>query len=448
MKKRSISLLLAAVLAVSLLAVPALAAPTRFTDVSDDHWALESIEYVVDKGLFNGTSGTTFSPEATMTRAMMWVVLARMDGVDTSDNGGSPWYQSGMEWAVQNDISDGSNPNMNITREELAVMLYRFAAHSGKDVDEDVSVLNQFSDTNDISLSAVEALAWAVQNGIVNGTSGTTISPKGTGTRAQLAALLARYDQTFNGGQADDPDVPDVDYKLRMAMKDKDLEVGDMGIADVKTTPIDARDGLTFTYTSSDPAVAMVEQYPGVVYTCRIMAIAPGTAVITAQDSNGVEASLTVTVSGSSTGTDPTPTPGTSDDDEYADIKAEIVKYTNEVRAENGAAPLTPSDKLMEMAQQRAQESADNHTIKHIRPNGESSSTIFEENGLDLFEMKYTEILAWAGYFDASGIVDAWEDSPGHFAAMTNHNYTLVGVGVAKGDDGRYYYCQLFTNKD
>ena len=169
-----------------------------------------------------------------------------------------------------------------------------------------------------------------------------------------MAALLARYDQTFNGGQADDPDVPDVDYKLRMAMKDKDLEVGDMGIADVKTTPIDARDGLTFTYTSSDPAVAMVEQYPDVVYTCRIMAIAPGTAVITAQDSNGVEASLTVTVSGSSTATDPTPTPGTSDD-EYADLKAEIVELTNEVRAENGAAPLKADDLLMQIDDQMKQ---------------------------------------------------------------------------------------------
>lgn len=150
-----------------------------------------------------------------------------------------------------------------------------------------------------------------------------------------------------------------------------------------------------------------------------------------------------MTVNGTSTST-----PGTSgSDDDYADIKDEIIELTNEVRAENGVGALTKSDLLMEIAQQRAEECAEMGEGSHVRPDGSYYSTIFEEYGLDRFEMQYVEILCWGRTNSVEKAMDAWVNSEGHFASMTSSNKTLVGVGVAKADDG-YYFCQVFTNKD
>ena len=96
-----------------------------FSDVPATHWASKAVDYVVSEGLFNGTSDTTFSPEMPMTRAMFFTVLARLDGVDTT--GGATWYEKAMAWAVAEGITDGTNPEATITREQLAVMLYRYA---------------------------------------------------------------------------------------------------------------------------------------------------------------------------------------------------------------------------------------------------------------------------------------------------------------------------------
>lgn len=426
-------------------------ADTRFTDVPDSHWAHDAIEYVVDEGLFAGTSETAFNPEGTMTRAMLWVVLARMDDVNTNASSGEAWYQPGLDWAVENGISDGTNPNNNITREQFAAMLYRYAENAGEDITADTAELNKFIDTINISSYALQPLAWAVENGIVSGTSSDTISPAGNATRAQVATMLMRYDMAFNddtqsdnpGGETTQPEEPEADYTLRLSAMNSTLEVGKSVVADVSTTPYSAREDLTFTFSSSDTSVATVEKYSGNSFSCTIKAVGPGTATITAKDSNGIEATLTVTVNGTSTST-----PGTSgSDDDYADIKDEIIELTNEVRAENGVGALTKSDLLMEIAQQRAEECAEMGEGSHVRPDGSYYSTIFEEYGLDRFEMQYVEILCWGRTNSVEKAMDAWVNSEGHFASMTSSNKTLVGVGVARADDG-YYFCQVFTNKD
>lgn len=426
-------------------------ADNRFTDVPDSHWAHDAIEYVVDEGLFAGTSETTFNPEGTMTRAMLWVVLARMDDVNTNASSGEAWYQPGLDWAVENGISDGTNPNNNITREQFAAMLYRYAENAGEDITADTAELNKFIDTINVSSYALQPLAWAVENGIVSGTSSDTISPSGNATRAQVATMLMRYDKAFNddtqsdnpGGETTQPEEPEADYTLRLSAMNSTLEVGKSVVADVSTTPYSAREDLTFTFSSSDTSVATVEKYSGNSFSCTIKAVGPGTATITAKDSNGIEATLTVTVNGTSTST-----PGTSgSDDDYADIKDEIIELTNEVRAENGVGALTKSDLLMEIAQQRAEECAEMGEGSHVRPDGSYYSTIFEEYGLDRFEMQYVEILCWGRTNSVEKAMDAWVNSEGHFASMTSSNKTLVGVGVAKADDG-YYFCQVFTNKD
>lgn len=450
MKKRILSVILTLTLCAGLSA-PAFAAARTFTDVPADYWAHDAIQYVVDEGLFSGTTGTTFTPGGTMTRAMLWVVLARMDGVDTSAATGEAWYQAGLDWAVEAGISDGSDPNGSITRAQLAAMLYRYDQNAGVDTASDTTVLNKFTDASSIPSYAVEPLAWAVKNGIVSGTSATTITPSGSATRAQVATMLMRYDKTFNDvgqpdkpdGETNQPDGPNVDYTLSLGIMKSSLEVGGSTVAEASTVPYSAKKDLTFTFTSSDTSVATIKTTASNKVGCTVTAVGPGTATIKVTDSNGITAEAKITVTSSST-VDPTP----GGDDKFADVKDEIIKLTNEVRAENGVAALTKSDLLMQIAQQRAEESAEMQAINHLRPDGSDMGTIFEEYGLDEFNMQYNENLAQLYLPIAERAVNAWVNSPGHLRTMLASNKTLVGIGMALGDDGKYYCSMILTDKD
>mgnify|MGYP002282503641 CR=1 FL=1 len=117
---RLLWVLLCALVAGSACLPAAAAASTVFSDVPATHWAYGAVNYVVGEGLFNGTSDTTFSPDVPMTRAMFYTVLARLDGVDTT--GGATWYEKAMAWAVAEGITDGTNPQGTLTREQLAAM--------------------------------------------------------------------------------------------------------------------------------------------------------------------------------------------------------------------------------------------------------------------------------------------------------------------------------------
>ena len=154
--------------------------------MADDFWGKEAIDYVVAEGLMNGTSETTFAPNVTTTRAMLMTILARMDGVDTT--GSDPWYQKGMEWAVAEGVSDGTNPEGTITREQLAVMLYR---NSGSpEVSADALT---FADADAVSTWAVDGVRWAVANGILSGKGNNTLDPQGNATRAEVAQMLYNF---------------------------------------------------------------------------------------------------------------------------------------------------------------------------------------------------------------------------------------------------------------
>ena len=156
-----------------------------FVDVAKSDWFADAVAYVTDKGLMNGTGSDTFSPNASTTRGMLMTVLARYAGEDTT--GGSPWYQKGMNWAKANGVSDGTNPEVNITREQLVTMLYRYAGSPKAD-----GKLDSFSDAASVSSYAVNAMQWAVANGIVNGSNGK-LNPKNNATRAEVAAILMRF---------------------------------------------------------------------------------------------------------------------------------------------------------------------------------------------------------------------------------------------------------------
>ena len=164
-----------------------------FADVPDNYWGAEAVNFAVSRELFAGTSATTFSPNTAMNRAMIVTVLARFEGVDTA--AGDTWYAAGQQWAVANGVSDGTNLDGSLTREQLATMLYRYAQSKGYDTTQGGMAVREYADFEQISGYAVEAMTWAVNTGLISGTSTTTLSPQGPATRAQVATILMRFIQ-------------------------------------------------------------------------------------------------------------------------------------------------------------------------------------------------------------------------------------------------------------
>lgn len=157
-----------------------------FKDVPQNSWFASAVQYVTSSSLMNGTSTTAFSPSATMSRGMLMTVLARYAGESTE--GGTVWYEKGMNWAKSKGISDGSAPNRNITREQLAAMLYRYAGEPDGAAD-----LSAYTDAGSVSAYAEKAVQWCVKNGILTGKTSSTLAPKATATRAECAAMLQRF---------------------------------------------------------------------------------------------------------------------------------------------------------------------------------------------------------------------------------------------------------------
>lgn len=161
---------------------------SSFTDVPAGSWYEEAVNYVHEKGLMNGTSSNAFSPNASTTRGMIVTILARVEGVNTS---GTPWYAAGQKWAMDNGISDGTNMVGEVTREQLATILYRYAKQKGYDVSKSAA-LTAFSDADKVSGYAAEAMQWAVAEGLLQGSNGR-LNPQGSATRAQVATILMRF---------------------------------------------------------------------------------------------------------------------------------------------------------------------------------------------------------------------------------------------------------------
>lgn len=168
--------------------LPALTKDLPFTDVTATDWFYSDVKYAYETGLMTGTSGTAFSPEAPVTRGMVMTILARREGIRTDRY--TPWYAAGCEWAKANGISDGSNPEAPVTREQLAAMLYRYAALKGRDLTAGENL--NFTDASDVSAYALPALQWATGEKILTGSNGA-LNPQATATRAHLAAILHRY---------------------------------------------------------------------------------------------------------------------------------------------------------------------------------------------------------------------------------------------------------------
>ena len=178
-----------------------------FTDVSAGDWFYEAVQFVYENGLMDGVAGNLFAPNATLNRAMAVTILYRLEGSPDLDGenlgypfadvDGDAWYGDAVYWARCNGIVDGVennhfDPTGSLTREQMATVLYRYAQYKGADVSASGDI-SGFADSANVSSWAVDAVKWAVGSGLVNGVEGNALAPQGTSTRAQTAAILARF---------------------------------------------------------------------------------------------------------------------------------------------------------------------------------------------------------------------------------------------------------------
>ena len=176
---------------------------TTFADVPASAWYYDAVEYVYENGLMSGVSGGRFAPNDTLTRAMLVQTLYAMEGRPAAASAGfadvasGDWYASAVNWAAANGVVSGVSetgfgPNNALTREQLALILYRFAQYKGYDV-TGTSDLAAYADGSSVSNWAAEAMGWAVDAGLISGVGGNQIAPTGTASRAQVAQILMNF---------------------------------------------------------------------------------------------------------------------------------------------------------------------------------------------------------------------------------------------------------------
>ena len=183
---------------------PAAPVGLPFADVSGSDWFYNDVRYVYEKGIMDGTGADRFSPNAPLTRAMIVTILYRMAGSpsvsgssDFTDVATGKWFAKAVAWAAANGIVNGYGsglfgPNDPVTREQLAAILYRYAVYGGMTAVTLEENLGGFADTAQLSAYAIQAMNWAVGQGLING-SGSNLVPKAQATRAQVAAIIHRY---------------------------------------------------------------------------------------------------------------------------------------------------------------------------------------------------------------------------------------------------------------
>lgn len=174
-----------------------------FLDVAPDAWYYSAVAYAHDNGLMNGVAADRFAPETTLTRAMMAAVLYNLDGASAgsdatfTDVEPGSWYADAVNWAAGSGIANGFEdggfrPDDPLTREQMAAFLYNYAEYKGYDLSA-AGDLAAFTDADEIGTWAADVVKWAVGADILHGTSDTTLAPKGTATRAEVATVLMNF---------------------------------------------------------------------------------------------------------------------------------------------------------------------------------------------------------------------------------------------------------------
>ncbi len=181
-----------------------------FDDVSAGAWYRKAVEYAYEKGIMSGTGENMFLPNIEITRGMIVSIIWRLEGspvvnyaINFSDVDPSMYYSEAVRWAVSQGIANGMGDGTfggynNITREQLAVMLYNYAKLKGYDTTQGGMAIREFADYENISDYAKEALTWAVNAGIINGMGDGTLAPQGSATRAEAAQMIKVFCEKYN----------------------------------------------------------------------------------------------------------------------------------------------------------------------------------------------------------------------------------------------------------
>ena len=179
-----------------------------FQDVDESDWFYHAVQFVAEKGIMSGVEENRFAPRTALTRAMLAQILYAMESKPEMDGNGafsdveeSAWYASAVAWAAENGLVSGVGedrfaPNDLLTREQMALILYRYAQYKDYEIQVDGEPLERFQDQAEISSWAVEAMTWAVDAGLLSGTGSAQLSPVNTASRAEVAQVLANFCQT------------------------------------------------------------------------------------------------------------------------------------------------------------------------------------------------------------------------------------------------------------
>ena len=192
---------------ISVVLDPSLAYVGPFLDVPYGTWFFDAIKFVYDQNLFNGMTASAFEPDGSMTRGMLVTVLHRMEGLPESSSSAAfldvesgSWFEAAIDWAAENGIVDGVGdglfaPNSDVTREQIATILYRYSQAKGYDVTGSAS-FDSFPDADRVGAYAKDAMAWAVGEGLIVGSDGKLL-PQQSATRAQVSTIIYRYCQQY-----------------------------------------------------------------------------------------------------------------------------------------------------------------------------------------------------------------------------------------------------------
>lgn len=308
MTRRTLSVLLALCMLLGLLPFGAFAAQEDFSDVPADAWYAADVAYAAEHGLMNGVGGGKFDPDGTTTRAMLVTILHRLEGTPAAarsaftDVPAGEWYTAAVDWAAANKIVEGMDaktfaPEENITREQFAVILYRYANFKGMDTAEKAA-LGAFADAGSVSPWAADAMAWANAAGLINGVSKTELQPQGSAVRAQAAAILGRFDRMVKAGEAKPGTVTlKVNKTEATVTEPRQTFTGAYTVENDQIDRIDwvqHSDGEAYEGTTG---TAMIDQTKG-TWEAADLLLAPGanTLVFTAYTKNGASAEQTVEI--------------------------------------------------------------------------------------------------------------------------------------------------------
>lgn len=213
MKKRLLAIFLVLTMVLTILPISALAAnQASFRDVASDAWYYNAVNYAFTQGIMSGVGGNDFSPETNLTRAQLCQILYNIEGKPSagsgtfSDVGKSAWYSNAVNWAAAHSIVNGTggglfSPDGPVSREQMVTILHRYATYKDYSLSEPTTLEN-YTDAEQLNDWAGDAMCWAVSEGIISGTTTTTISPQGSATRAQAATILMRFCQRMEAKEA------------------------------------------------------------------------------------------------------------------------------------------------------------------------------------------------------------------------------------------------------